>query len=61
MADIATHAERYVGTEGGGMDQACECLAEHGAALRIDFRPLKWLSFKSKFEALQINCDLSFL
>lgn len=41
MAQIAIRAERWVGTEGGGMDQACECLAEAGFALRIDFRPLK--------------------
>jgi galactokinase len=47
LAEIATRAERYVGTEGGGMDQACECLAEQGSALRIDFRPLKWF-FPSK-------------
>ncbi len=33
--------ERYVGTEGGGMDQAVCLLAEAGHALRIAFDPLR--------------------
>lgn len=33
--------ERYVGTEGGGMDQAACLLAEAGHALRIAFDPLR--------------------
>ena len=37
MAD----AERYVGTRGGGMDQAASLLARAGHALRIDFFPLR--------------------
>nr|CAD2172202.1 unnamed protein product [Meloidogyne enterolobii] len=28
--------------EGGGMDQACECLAQRGSALLIDFAPLRF-------------------
>lgn len=39
---MTAKTERYVGVEGGGMDQAVECLAEEGIALRIDFHPLKW-------------------
>lgn len=46
LAEIATRAERFVGVEGGGMDQACECLAREGQALRIDFRPLRWTPVK---------------
>jgi galactokinase len=43
LAQIAPKSERFVGMEGGGMDQACECLAERGSALRIDFVPtLQW-------------------
>jgi galactokinase len=40
LAELLARAERYVGTEGGGMDQAV-CLGAHeGAALRVDFEPL---------------------
>ena len=34
-------AERYVGTMGGGMDQAVILLAQAGSALKIDFFPLR--------------------
>ena len=41
LADILARAERYVGSEGGGMDQAVSLLAEAGHAVRIDFFPLR--------------------
>jgi len=41
LADVLGRAERYVGSEGGGMDQAVSLLAEPGHALRIDFFPLR--------------------
>ena len=41
LAELAARAERYVGTESGGMDQAVCLLAKAGHALRIDFDPLR--------------------
>lgn len=40
MAELLARGERYVGTEGGGMDQAISLLAEPKKALKIDFFPL---------------------
>lgn len=39
MAQLCAHAERYIGTEGGGMDQAVSLMAEAGKALLVDFGP----------------------
>ena len=41
LAELLAHAERYVGSEGGGMDQAVSLLADAGAAMKIDFFPLR--------------------
>jgi len=44
MGELATQmaaAEHYVGTQGGGMDQAVCLLAKEGHALRVDFFPLR--------------------
>lgn len=41
LAERAAAAERSVGTESGGMDQAVCLLAKAGHALRIDFDPLR--------------------
>lgn len=40
LADRMAAAEHFVGTRGGGMDQAICLGASAGAACRIDFRPL---------------------
>jgi len=41
LAEVLAKAERYVGTEGGGMDQAISLLGRAGSALMIDFFPLQ--------------------
>lgn len=41
LATIAAQCERYVGTMGGGMDQAISFMSERGVASRVDFEPLK--------------------
>ena len=41
LAEELAEAERYVGTRGGGMDQAACLGAVPGAALRIEFAPLR--------------------
>jgi galactokinase len=32
--------ERYVGTQGGGMDQAVSLLAQAGRAMHVEFNPV---------------------
>jgi len=44
LADLLARAERYTGTQGGGMDQAAILLGESGKALKIDFAPLRTVS-----------------
>ncbi len=41
LAEILARAEHFVGTQGGGMDQAISLLAEKDAVLKIDFFPLR--------------------
>lgn len=41
LMDLLANAERYVGTRGGGMDQAICLGAVDGAAARIDFDPVR--------------------
>ncbi|MBN2551136.1 MAG: hypothetical protein JXB06_00140, partial [Spirochaetales bacterium] len=41
LADLLAGAERYVGTQGGGMDQAISLMGRAGHAVKIDFFPLK--------------------
>jgi N-acetylgalactosamine kinase len=45
LADLLAGAERYVGTQGGGMDQAISLMGRRGHAVRIDFFPLRtWMA-----------------
>ncbi|MBN2308299.1 MAG: galactokinase [Candidatus Hydrogenedentes bacterium] len=41
LATLLADAEQYVGTRGGGMDQAIILLGEEGDACKIDFHPLR--------------------
>ncbi|MFP4562885.1 MAG: galactokinase [Spirochaetia bacterium] len=39
LAQLLAEGERYVGTQGGGMDQASSLLSSPGKAIKIDFNP----------------------
>ncbi len=41
LMELMARAERYVGTEGGGMDQAIALGGRRGCAIRIDFDPMR--------------------
>uniref|UniRef100_A0A3B3Q3U9 Galactokinase 2 n=1 Tax=Paramormyrops kingsleyae TaxID=1676925 RepID=A0A3B3Q3U9_9TELE len=58
LAEICTRCERYIGTEGGGMDQSISFLAEEGKAKLIEFSPLRATDVKLPAGAVFVvaNC-----
>ena len=51
LAELMAEGERYVGTQGGGMDQAICLLGKQNNAVKIDFFPLKhsYVSFPADY------------
>jgi N-acetylgalactosamine kinase len=57
LASLLSEAEQYVGTRGGGMDQAIILLGQEGCASRIDFAPLRSESLPLFEGYLFVVCD----
>ncbi len=57
LADQLARAERYVGMEGGGMDQAISLLGVAGKALKINFYPLRQESIQLPESAAFVVCN----
>ncbi len=56
LAELLAVAERYVGTQGGGMDQAASLLGRAGHALRIDFFPLRTRAVRLPEDVALVAC-----
>jgi N-acetylgalactosamine kinase len=57
LAELLARGERYVGTEGGGMDQAASLSGKKGMVLKIDFFPLRieYVSFPGNYAIVVCN------
>lgn len=57
LAEVCMKAEHRVGTAGGGMDQAAECLSQSGSALHISFGPLRCESVSLPSDCIFVVAD----
>lgn len=57
LAECLAEAEQYVGTRGGGMDQAIILLAREGHAAKIDFHPLRTAFVPTFKDYVFVVCD----
>ncbi|MFC1606324.1 galactokinase [Candidatus Latescibacterota bacterium] len=57
LAEKMAEGERYVGTQGGGMDQAICLLGKEGYAVKIDFFPLRatYVPFPADYSIIVAN------
>lgn len=55
LAEVCRTAEQYIGTMGGGMDQAVSCLAQRGSAQHISFSPLRVTPVQLPTERLELT------
>ncbi|XP_014677082.1 PREDICTED: N-acetylgalactosamine kinase-like [Priapulus caudatus] len=46
LAELCAHYEKYIGTEGGGMDQSISFMAKQGMAKFIEFNPIRGVDVK---------------
>ena len=57
LAELLAAGEKYVGTEGGGMDQTTSLSGKKGMALKIDFFPIRveYISFPEDYLVVVCN------
>ena len=57
LAELLSVGEKYVGTEGGGMDQTTSLSGKRGMALKIDFFPIrvKYIPFPEDYLVVVCN------
>ncbi|CAG5116544.1 unnamed protein product [Candidula unifasciata] len=57
LSEVCAKCERYIGTEGGGMDQAISFTAKAGKAKLIDFNPLRTTDVQLPLNAAFVVCN----